>query len=480
MRIIRQTPQTKRPRLSIVLLDWSVRESLHTLDYLAKQDVDRDEYEIVWIEYFNRESDDLKERISIAESVDKPSPVDTWIVMDVPEEVCHHKHLMYNVGLLASRGELVCYCDSDAMFRPGFVRSVFESFDADPKIVLHHDQVRNHLPEYYPFEFPAFEDVTGFGCYQWVNGKPLGLWDQHDPLHTRNYGASMTARREDLIAIGGADMHTDYLGHVCGPYEMTFRLVNHGLREVWHQDEFLYHTWHPGQAGTVDYCGPHDGLHMSTTALEAIESGRVEPVVEHPAVALLRTGQADSDDLNERLDAAVPPEWLQTWHRDQIKHLPAPNRDQQATPQPPFGKFMTRGLRLRLLPIVAKLAWNHLRYSARWRKSQTARFGDDGVPRNGKLRSALLFARYLIRVCWLNMVCLKQRGVTEVRLVGDGIAIRLCQILAKHLGITTHTEPLEGADDLPIVIAALADATPFRKLIKAIGVQSDRIIAIPC
>ena len=71
--------------------------------------------------------------------------------------------------------------------------------------------------------------------YQLNAGKTTGLLDNVDPLHTRNYGACMSALREDLLKIGGADEHIDYLEHICGPYEMTFRLVNAGKREVWYR-----------------------------------------------------------------------------------------------------------------------------------------------------------------------------------------------------------------------------------------------------
>ena len=64
-----------------------------------------------------------------------------------------------------------------------------------------------------------------------VGGKPAGLSEVNDTLHPRNYGAYMSALRDDLLAIGGADEHVDYLGYVCGPYDMTWRLVNMGRTE---------------------------------------------------------------------------------------------------------------------------------------------------------------------------------------------------------------------------------------------------------
>lgn len=34
----------------------------------------------------------------------------------MPRDRYYHKHLLYNVGLIVSRGRVVTFCDSDAMF----------------------------------------------------------------------------------------------------------------------------------------------------------------------------------------------------------------------------------------------------------------------------------------------------------------------------------------------------------------------------
>ena len=278
------------PKVSIVFLDWSCRESLHSLDYLAEQTVARDQYEIVLVEYYSRRTEEVSRRLERARTEGKPDPVDQWIIMAMPDDLYYHKHLMYNVGIAASRGEIVMIGDSDAMFRPSFVQSMLEAFDRNVDFVLHYDEVRNSSKKYYPFNYPSFHAVTGEGAINWKDGKTTGLLDVDDPIHTLNFGAAFCARRQDLIKIGGADEHADYVGHVCGPYEMTFRLVNLGRQMIWHSTEFLYHTWHPGQAGGANLLGPHDGAHVSTRALKTREAGRVFPWRENRAIQRLRQG----------------------------------------------------------------------------------------------------------------------------------------------------------------------------------------------
>ena len=61
----------------------------------------------------------------------------------MPRNLYYHKHLMYNVGIIASTGKIVTFCDSDGIVSKNFVTSIIESFDKDRNIVLHMDQVRN-------------------------------------------------------------------------------------------------------------------------------------------------------------------------------------------------------------------------------------------------------------------------------------------------------------------------------------------------
>lgn len=84
MRFLKRSTR-KKPVLSLILLDWNVRESFHLLHYLAGQSVDRDQFEVVFIEYYSRVAEPLKQ---FAEHVD------TWVLMEMPESCIYHKHLM--------------------------------------------------------------------------------------------------------------------------------------------------------------------------------------------------------------------------------------------------------------------------------------------------------------------------------------------------------------------------------------------------
>ena len=53
------------PKVSIILLDWECRERFHSLDWLNKQDVSRELYELIWIELYNRVVPEVMEKLIV-------------------------------------------------------------------------------------------------------------------------------------------------------------------------------------------------------------------------------------------------------------------------------------------------------------------------------------------------------------------------------------------------------------------------------
>ena len=104
MEILFDSKKNFQPAVSIILIDWSCRESLHILRYLDNQTVPRDTYEVIWIEYYKRRSCEISEMIKNAQQAGRNSPVDKWIVMGMDKDTYYHKHLMFNVGIITSYG----------------------------------------------------------------------------------------------------------------------------------------------------------------------------------------------------------------------------------------------------------------------------------------------------------------------------------------------------------------------------------------
>lgn len=274
-----------KPKLSILVQDWGVRESFHFFDYLKKQNISKNEFEIVFVDFYNELNPKIKNYFDF---------IDTAILLNFSKDFHYHKHLMFNAGLLFSNGKIFCICDSDAIVDENFCNYIINFHHNNPRSYLHIDQFRNENRDYYPFNFPNYDELIK-NSYNYKDGKTTGILDDNDPAHQRNAGACGSAHREDLIKNYGADESIDYLGHICGNDDMSKRFANNGGRFVWAKDYFIAHAWHPGTGSQKDlkkkseeYWGPHDDCGTSMLIRQIQLTGRTKPIVINKAIKQLK------------------------------------------------------------------------------------------------------------------------------------------------------------------------------------------------
>lgn len=297
------------PKVSIILLDWSCRERLHALDWLERQNVPRETYEIIWVELYDRVLPEVLEKADV--------------VITLGQQGMYHKHKGYNAGVLAARGEIINISDSDAVFPDDFIASLVESFhetaDAGPRpLVLMHHQLRTSLT--YPDQLQDAAELKD-------EGRDWKWW----PLNP-NAGACVSFRKQDVVRYGGFDEHHSYRGYLCGPYDLAWRLVNAGLPQVWHDTSVvLWHFAHPDPVGKdnlaipsfrqlLENTYPHVDMH-ALTAVEHFSTGRMLPLKENPRIHALRMAERRIGTEFERKYAELtPPEGFARW---QIAYLRA-------------------------------------------------------------------------------------------------------------------------------------------------------------
>ncbi|HEY9841617.1 MAG TPA: glycosyltransferase, partial [Candidatus Obscuribacterales bacterium] len=252
-----------RPKVSMILLDWECREYFQALHWLQKQTVPREDYELIWVELYNRVAPEAMELADM--------------VVTCGQEGVYHKHKGYNEGLIRARGELITVCDSDAVFPPDFIASVIEAFelaqqpDGKPLVLMHHE---GRSPQLYPDDkLKSYEEISR---YYWVS-----LWP--------NAGACMTVRMRDALIYGGFDEHETYRGYICGPYELGWRLINAGIPQYWHESCFLWHFAHP-HSNQPDNASDWNEIvsqhieHHAADAVAAFSRGEMQPKQEHPVI----------------------------------------------------------------------------------------------------------------------------------------------------------------------------------------------------
>lgn len=267
---IHKSPQGDTiPLVSIILLDWNCREQFHALEWLSRQTVARERYELIWIDLYDRV---VPEAMILADTV-----------MTCGQTGMYHKHKGYNLGLLHARGQVITVCDSDAVFPPDFLASIIESFELEqrpepkPLVLMHHEQRSNHL---YPRKLETLEQVLR---YDWVE-----LWP--------NAGACMSVAKRDALGFGGFDEDESLRGYICGPYELGWRLINAGIAEIWHEQVFLWHFAHPhsnakeNKESWSEIVAPHVDFH-ACAAVAAFSHGRLLPLTMNPVVQTKRLAQ---------------------------------------------------------------------------------------------------------------------------------------------------------------------------------------------
>jgi glycosyltransferase involved in cell wall biosynthesis len=253
-------------KVSVILLDWPCHKSSNALDSLSRQNIPRDQYELVLVEFYGR---------MVPEEMEK-----TDVVISCGQDGLYHKHVGYNVGLLHTKGQVIAICDNDAVFPSDFVASIIASFNLNfsnkpSSIVLIHDQQRTS--EQYP-KGPS--DSDELQQYSWINS-----WS--------NVGACMSVRKIDAIRFGGFDEHVCFLGYFGGFYDLGRRLVNASISEVRHDwSTTLRYLAHPYLPASFDQSFSWKLWH--TVAYPTIEhqrtsfEGRLLPFKENPGVHKLR------------------------------------------------------------------------------------------------------------------------------------------------------------------------------------------------
>jgi hypothetical protein len=262
----------KSTLLSIIILDWSVREKFFGLHWLNSQDIARDQYEIIWVEIYDRRVPEVEKQ------------VDRLITCG--QKRLYHKHKAWNEAVLQCHGEIVTLCDADVVFSTGFVRSILDFFEdgkkrgTESRVLMHHEW-RTHAV--YPGE--GIKDIEELKRFEWMD-----LWP--------NAGACMSVQKKDYIRFGGLDEHASFRGYLCGPYDLAWRMVNAGIPEVWHDPEVaLWHFAHPDPTASfvrqfsfyrwIEIRRFHID-HHAYKAIEAFSSGRVMPLHENKQIHSLR------------------------------------------------------------------------------------------------------------------------------------------------------------------------------------------------
>jgi len=174
---MRKSPakQTGTPRLSILLSDTNGSRYDSLIRHLERQTLDRQDYEIICSDAFDRESPQMMAKAD-------------YVFVYGQNEFLYNRNIGFNTALTMARGKYVVYFDADAELPDNALTEWLQQADSSP------------------------DENT-------VLANPYGDTVDEHSVHT------VFMRRESAIAAGGLDESAYYAGAYSGPYEMLQRIA---------------------------------------------------------------------------------------------------------------------------------------------------------------------------------------------------------------------------------------------------------------
>ena len=208
------------PKISVIMIDGGFRERFDSLDFFANQTLPRDQYELLWVEYYDQINERLKGKIS-------NYPNFKTLCLNRNDE--YHSSYCFNAGILQSKGNLLVIPDADVFVEKNFFEDVLEEHTKMDNLVM-------YIQRFNEFEKDHKDEIN-------LNhlGKVCVITDP------ANYGGCVTVQKKWLLDVNGYEQH-EYFGtgdHANG-LDMYIRFKNLGLPIMWHPKLKLFHPWHPG------------------------------------------------------------------------------------------------------------------------------------------------------------------------------------------------------------------------------------------
>ncbi len=208
----------QRPRISVIMVDGSFRERYDSIDFMARQDMSPDDYELIWVEYYGTIAPDLQRRIDA-----RPR----FRVIALGRTGTYHSSYCFNQGIAEARGDLVVIPDADVIAEPGFLNAVWQDHQASDRLVTyyhrHNEPKDQHVDEFSLEHLRAVCELT----------------------NPSNHGACLSVRRHWLDEINGYEQSPIFAtGFHANDKDVYARLCGLGLMVRWNPGVKLFHPWH--------------------------------------------------------------------------------------------------------------------------------------------------------------------------------------------------------------------------------------------
>jgi len=218
---------SQKPKISVLLVDGSYRPHFAVIDSLKQQAFTAEDFEVLWIEYYNRVEKEL---------INKMTGRENFRVITLGESGTYHSSYCFNRGIVEARGGLLVIADADVLVEAGFLETIWKEHQADERLVMY----------IYRMDEP---ERSGPICLD------LDYLKKNCVLNNpANYGGCLTVRKKWLLEINGYEQQELFRtgGDHASGLDVYTRFKNLGMRIMWHPGLRMYHPWHRHSSGFRD------------------------------------------------------------------------------------------------------------------------------------------------------------------------------------------------------------------------------------
>jgi len=215
-------------RFSVIMIDGGFREKIYGAKYFSDQDFPEDQYEIIWVDYYDSPHKELVQY-----------PKVNVVTLNRTDE--YHSSYCFNKGIKEAQGEIIILPDADQIVKSNFLTHVWKL----------HQKYENLVVYGYRYDEPQ-QDVLQSHDFKELDDKCI----LKNPI---NYGGCLTVRKKLLLKMNGYEQHGIFrTGFHANGMLMYSRFKNMGLAVQWEPLLRLYHPWHPFTlSDSVEYKSQH-------------------------------------------------------------------------------------------------------------------------------------------------------------------------------------------------------------------------------
>ena len=204
-------------KISVIMIDGGFRDNLYGAHYFSKQNFPKNEYEVIWVEFYDAVKPEIKNNKKLK-----------IFTLNHSKTATYHSSLCFNKGIIESKGDLLIIPDADQIVRPDFLLNLWKIHQGYEQLVVYvyrYDEIKQGMLKSIDYE---------------------ELEDKCELKNTINYGGCISVRKKWFLAINGYDQHPIFSsGFHANGLDVYTRFKNYGLAIKWEPSLKLFHPWHP-------------------------------------------------------------------------------------------------------------------------------------------------------------------------------------------------------------------------------------------